>query len=1237
MAAHESQLLLPYVPIDRQHAACYGRELPDRTSGAALFADLSGFTQLTQALANAYGPSRGAEELTRYLAKAYEALIGASHTQRGTTIGFSGDAITCWFDGDDGRAAVEAGFAMQQALASVPAATAGTSRVQLRVKVAIVAGAARRMLVGDPSIQWIDALAGRTIDRLAAMEKLARPDEVVVDAALQSTLGLAFQEMRRDESTGNAAAVLQVPEAALPERKWSYPAQVDAEWARRWVLPPVRDRLLEGFDLLAADFRPSAALFLSFRGIDYDVDEEAGSKLDAFIRWVQGVVAELEGALIQLTFGDKGSYLYCTFGAPVAHGDDAARAVAAAQLLRSPPHPYVRDVKIGVTYGQMYAGAYGSTMRCTYGVLGPKTNLAARLMGVAEPGQVLCDADIVQQASRHWTFAMRPPVRLKGVDHEVPVFVPEGRAAAAGSAAANVVGRAAELRALREAARAVREGRTQVLALTGPAGIGKSRLLRAFEEACAVELVDVAVGGEHVWGREAAFRPWRPIVWRLLGLPGEPGEVRIDMLFERVAGIAPDMLEWVPLLGDVFGVELPPTDLTRDLAPESRSRNRTLLLTELMARRTAAGPWSFVLDEAHQLDSVSWDLLLAMVRAAREASRPLGVVLALRAQELDPRGAAALEELQPLLSRPTLELGELSGDELAAIVEERYGLPAGGLPEPLSELLATRASGNPFYAEELVQMLLDDGTIRRRAQGSWELASSRRGGQGDGGIPRSLHGLVLARIDRAPAAAGRTLKVASVIGRRFDVDLLQVATEGGEVARAAVSSRELIRHLDALTTRELVSPERAGRFRFPHVTVHQVAYESLLFAQRRALHAVIAGWQEEREDLIESEKASLLAHHWARAATGSGNDELIDRAAGWLVKAADFHGRVSAFAEAADACAAALELYAERSSPSELEERIRVRLGDMHERLGNFEEAEACYQRALEHGSGPATMGAALASLCLVLTRRGRYADARDAGERALEANPDDATLTALVRGRMGILAALQGDFAEAEANFESAYRHYLDAGQPRNAVAWLNNIGLGLIFQERYGEAELRLGEALELSRAERIAEIEAQVLTNLGLCAHKQGDLDLAAERYRSSLELSRKLLAREDAVINAVNLGDIALAKGDAADAWAAFLPAAREAAELGAMPRALDALRGAAEVLVTRGQAELAAEVVGFILAHPAVNVEVQGEVERVCVAIGDGLSDTLVRDARSAGASKAWVDIMERLGTIRLES
>ena len=181
-----------YIPMDRRLALAEGRTLSDRTQGTALFADISGFTPLTEALARELGPRRGSEEITRHLNVVYDAIIAELHRYGGSVIGFSGDAITCWFDGDDGRKATTTGLAMQTAIKPFAKIVLPSGRTMgLTMKVAVTAGPARRFVVGDPNYWVVDVLAGMTLDTLASVERHAVGGEVVLDEATCAGLGQA--------------------------------------------------------------------------------------------------------------------------------------------------------------------------------------------------------------------------------------------------------------------------------------------------------------------------------------------------------------------------------------------------------------------------------------------------------------------------------------------------------------------------------------------------------------------------------------------------------------------------------------------------------------------------------------------------------------------------------------------------------------------------------------------------------------------------------------------------------------------------------------------------------------------------------------------------------------------------------------------------------------------------------------------------------------------------------------
>src|SRR3954470_12697737 len=212
-----------YLPRDRRRALAAGNLLPTRVTGSALFADISGFTPVTEALADELGSQRASEALTGHLNRVFHAVIGELDRYGGDVVYFSGDAITCWLDGDDGARAAAAAFAMQEAIEREgEITTPGGLFFQLGLKVAIAVGEARRFVVGDPDIQLIDVLAGGMIDRLAAAEQFAERGDVVL--APEAVVSLAHQvELAAPVGSAGVAHVarllVDVPQVPLLEEE----------------------------------------------------------------------------------------------------------------------------------------------------------------------------------------------------------------------------------------------------------------------------------------------------------------------------------------------------------------------------------------------------------------------------------------------------------------------------------------------------------------------------------------------------------------------------------------------------------------------------------------------------------------------------------------------------------------------------------------------------------------------------------------------------------------------------------------------------------------------------------------------------------------------------------------------------------------------------------------------------------------------------------------------------------
>ncbi|HEX6607276.1 MAG TPA: tetratricopeptide repeat protein [Chloroflexia bacterium] len=1174
----------PYIPMDRRQALAAGRELPPTAAGAAIFADISGFTPLTEALARELGPQRGAEELTRQLNLIYSRLIDEVDRYRGSVIGFAGDAITCWFDADDGRRAVACALAMQQVVRQIGALTTPASRaVTLAIKVGVAAGPARRFEAGDPLVQRIDVLAGATVFRMAEAEQQAEKGEIVAGAEVVANLGdlLTVREWRQARDGGPRFAVvagLNGPVAADP---WApiAPGILTEEQVRPWLLAPVYRRLLAGQGQFLAELRPAVALFLRFAGLDYDADETVAHKLDAFVRWVQQVVNRYDGALLKLAMGDKGSYLHAAFGAPVAHDDDASRAVAAALELRALPTElaYITTVQIGISQGRMRVGAYGSPSAHTYDMMGDHANLAARLMSGAAPGQIMISPAIADVVAQLYELEFIGPLSVKGKSRPVPVSLVQGRKAtspqrSAGFFAGPLVGRDAEIGQIMQVVAAVAAGTGRILRLEGPTGVGKSHLAAALTDRAAAQGFQVAVGACQSTTEHTAYAPWRQVLNALLDPPAGPGAGpqetparRVAHLEQMVGGIDPTLLLRLPLLGDLLELPIPDNATTAAFEPRLRQRALVELIVELLRAWAQARPLLLLLDDVHWLDEASQGLAVALARALAPAR-----VLLVVTHRPPPPGQAILPELPDSPLHTRLNLAELSPAAVAGLIANRLGGPADSL---LTALIQSETQGNPFFVEEMLDALRESARIAPGADGRWTLAAPMLEAlrhanslvRQDGGwvlapttplpalqlgLPDSIQGAVLSRLDRLPEAAKLTLKVASVIGRIFGLALL---ARSHPLQPPAAALGEQIAVMEERDFARLEVPPPDTAYMFKHNITRDVAYETLLFDQRRQLHQAIS------RALAALAPAAIdqLAYH-------SYLGEDWEQALAYLMEAGSRAQKLFANHEAIDHFEKALRCAEKLPADTTPAQRQLI-----HGNLGRLLTATGQYEPALAHLHTARTLAEqqgdreAQARACRWIARlyenRAEYAAALDWIRQGLtvlgdQQSPARAEMLAIA----GLISMRQGNYEQAIAQGEEAMQVAERLGDKGALAFACNSRAVISVIQANNREAV----HYFEKTRAlyEETENIYGQAMAENGLANayFNFGDWGRATAYYRHAGRVFNQTGDIYTLAFVQNNLGGIALNQGRLDDALADYQRSLQILEQIGGSPYVRGAL-------------------------------------------------------------------------------
>lgn len=1138
-----------YIPQDRLRAIIRGESLPIQTIGSAIFADISGFTPLTEKLTETFGARPGVEVLSQQLNAVYGALIGQVERYGGSVISFAGDSIIGWFEeATDGASAawraVTCAHGMQSAMREFQ---------ELSLRVVVTSGEARRMVVGDPDIQLVDTLAGKTVARLATADRLAWKGEIVMDVpTLQAVKDkIQIHEQRSDADTAEEFFIMDALHE--PAEPWVFPLDnvetVEPEQLRPWLLAAVYQREYSGLISFLTELRPGVPMFISFSGIDYDTDPGAQQKLSAFIARAQRLLAKYDGDLLQLVIGDKGSYIYATFGVFTAHEDDAQRAVYAALEMKqtSQELPYIHSIQTGISLGTLRVGAYGNATRQTYAALGDEVNLAARLMTTAKPDEILITGRVQIDIADAFTLEPREPIRMKGKGEPQPVFAVTGvshhRATRLPEPAYRLpmVGRQQELNFIDEKLKLALQGKGQIVGITAEAGMGKSRLVAEVIR-LARKRGFVGYGGAgQSSGTNTPYLVWRPIWQAFFDLDPEMSQRKqMRWLEGELEDRVPERVDSLPLLGLVLDLPLPDNEFTQSLEPKDRKSALESLLEDCLKSAAAEAPLLIVLEDLHWIDALSHDLLETLVRVSEDLS--ICFVLAYRPPDLLRLQTQRVESM-PHFSRIELkDLGATDAEQLIrAKLAQLFPERSGRLPKALADELILKAQGNPFFIEELLNYLHDRGLNPYDARALGELE-----------LPASLQTLILSRIDQLTEPLKVTLKVASVIGRVFAFSWLYGYYPSlGEESIVKSHLTELSK-LD-LTPLDTPDPELA--YLFKHIVTQEVAYESLSFTTRAQLHELLARYLE--ASYPDDTPVEALAYHYSR----SNN----------IVKKREYLRRSGDVALAAYSNMAALEYYRQALELApEPEEAIDLHInsGSIYHLIGERGEAREHYYRALQiatehqitrkimeceiklgnawilhadYSQAMEWLEKALAhaeqindrsGICDALLEIGiahwrlAHADqSADYLQKSIEIAHElyDKKKEAYALTVMGQLQAQVGKRSKAHATYESALALAKEINDKRRTAGVLNNHANAYYLEGNYEMAENLMQQSLDAAREIGDKRGLALSLNNLGNIVYMRNDFDAARTYYEQALKMGRE---SEDKYIKAIALTSLGI---------------------------------------------------------------------------------------------------------------
>ncbi len=669
--------------------------------------------------------------------------------------------------------------------------------------------------------------------------------------------------------------------------------------------------------------------------------EEWREIINGAFNYMIAPVYRYEGTLARL----MGDAILAFFGAPLAHEDDPQRAILAGLEIVRGIAPWWAQVKqrwgldigvrVGINTGLVVVGAVGSDLKMEYSALGDAINLAARMEQTAEPGTVQVSENTYKLAAPIFDWESLGPLTLKGKADPVQVYRPLRKKAAPGRLRgiqgldAPLIGRASELSLLQTQLDQLRDGRGGIAFILGEAGLGKSRLIREAHAYWGAEAGGWLERRATSYDTAQAYGLVRAQVRMICGV--EEGTEQILGRLETWGATLPEGTR-APALGVIarlLGVVEAPGG--GNLEGEAFKKQLFMVMTELFQQQYAANPGVVVLDDVHWADAASTELLAHLFRLTE--SVPVLFLCATRPE----REAAGWELLAKAEKEYPHRYTEIVLHPLAAAEGEALVgslLTVSDLPASLRALILAKADGNPFFVEEIVRTLIDDGVLVREGE-HWRVAQEIESIE----IPDTVQSLLTARIDRLAEEARQVLQMASVIGRSFYYRVLQIicdAEAGLDEQLTQLQRLQMI--LEAARRPEL-------EYIFRHALTQETAYQSILRSQRKQFHRRVGEAIEALFPAQRVEYAAMLAHHFEQA-------EEPGRALEYRRLAGDAAFALYAQAEAILHYGRALEL-AKGLSPAEHREAVLYlfhRRGRALELASRFDEALALYEEMVTWG-----------------------------------------------------------------------------------------------------------------------------------------------------------------------------------------------------------------------------------------------------------------------------------------------
>jgi class 3 adenylate cyclase/tetratricopeptide (TPR) repeat protein len=689
---------------------------------------------------------------------------------------------------------------------------------------------------------------------------------------------------------------------------------------RKYLPRGLAEKVLAERDKIEGERKQVTVLFCDMKGFT-PLSEKLGPDtmydvMDQVYEILMRQVHDFGGTVNEMT----GDGIMALFGAPVALEEAPQRAIRASlsihremasltDRLRQTKDdlPPIR-MRIGIHTGPVVVGSLGDDLRVEFKAVGDTVVLAARLEQIAEAGQTYVSRDVFRVTEGYFHFEILEPTKVKGKTEPIQVYhvtgtkeTPERSVGIVSS----LVGRQKELDLLSLQVYRLINGIGGIVTITGEAGIGKSRLMAELRRTEAVKKTMILEGRALSIGRSLSFYPIIDALKHWSQIREKDSDTEAQRKLEKaIRAIHPEEVNEVfPFIATLMGMKLTGkyAERMKGIVGEALEKLIFKNMREIIIKGSELRPTVIYIEDFHWVDTSSLELIEALFRLVEEYRILFILVFRPGYADTGERIIKSIEENYP--SHWTkIELEPLNEAESETLLSNLLKIK--GLPLHIREQILQRAGGNPFFIEEVVRSLIDEGAVVLK-NGDYEITEKIK----QVVIPQSIHALIMTRIDRLDEATRNLVRMASVIGRNFFYKVL---------AEVASNIEEIDRKLDRLKEIQLIRERKRMEeleYLFKHALAQEAAYESILIQRRKEIHQKVARSIEKVFNERLHEFYGMLAYHYSMG-------EDLDKAEEYMIKAGEEAMKSAASSEALGYFQEALSIYrskfGEKASPEKI-------------------------------------------------------------------------------------------------------------------------------------------------------------------------------------------------------------------------------------------------------------------------------------------------------------------------------